>query len=91
MKPILMIVLAVSQALFAGAADKGNPTQADIRTPEGVWKSIAAILGGARLPQTALDAITLKITGTNYEVTVVGEKEPDRGTSTLDKSTTPMR
>lgn len=91
MKPVLMIVLAVSQALFAGAADTGNPAKAELQTPEGNWKPIAAVLGGARLPQTALDAITLKITGTNYEVTVAGEKEPDRGTSTLYKSTTPMR
>jgi uncharacterized protein (TIGR03067 family) len=58
---------------------------------DGVWKPIAAVLGGARLPEAALKAITLKIAGSNYEVTVDGEKEPDKGTWTIDTSTTPKR
>lgn len=63
----------------------------DARTHEGVWKPIAAVLGGVRLPEPAVKAITLKITGENYEVTVEGENEPDKGTCTLDTTTNPNR
>ncbi len=56
-----------------------------------VWKPIAAVLGGVRLPDDAVRAITLKVTGGNYEVTIEGEKEPDKGTITLDTTTTPKR
>ncbi len=90
MKPLLIAVLTIIPAVFACAAENGE-AKAHSRTPEGVWKPIAAILGGARLPKEALDAITLRISGANYEVTVQGEKEPDRGTSTLDQTTTPTR
>jgi uncharacterized protein (TIGR03067 family) len=64
---------------------------AGARTHEGVWKPIAAVLGGMRLPNDALNAITLKITAGTYEVTVDGEAEPDRGTCTLDTTTVPPR
>lgn len=90
MKHLLITFLVVIPALLAYAADQGE-AKPGLRTPEGVWKPIAAILGGARLPREALDAITLKISGTNYEVMVEGEKEPDRGTSRLDTRTTPKR
>lgn len=79
---------ALSNTTPAGAATSGTPGS---QTPEGVWKPIAAILGGARLPKESLDAITLRISGTNYEVTVKGETVPDRGFSTLDTNTSPKR
>lgn len=60
-------------------------------THEGVWKPAGAMLGGVLLPPPALKAITLRITGTNYVVTVTGEPEADRGVCTLDESTTPRR
>jgi uncharacterized protein (TIGR03067 family) len=69
----------------AGKPDPGAPPR------DGVWKPIAAVMGGVRLPQPALQAITLKISGANYEVTVEGEKEPDKGTCTYDETTTPKR
>ena len=87
MKHILTLMLAGVLPLTMHAQEK----QAATTTQEGVWKPIAAVLGGARLPEPALKAITLKITGANYEVTVDGEKEPDKGTCTLDTSTTPKR
>ncbi|MDQ3625495.1 MAG: TIGR03067 domain-containing protein [Verrucomicrobiota bacterium] len=93
MKHILILVLASVLSLTMRAADKqlaGDVTASAI-TQEGVWKPIAAVLGGARLPEPALKAITLKITGGNYEVTVEGENEPDKGTCTLDTSTSPKR
>jgi len=39
---------APSKTTPAGAATSGTP---ELRTPEGVWKPIAAVLGGARLPK----------------------------------------
>lgn len=86
----LTTLLVLIPALLVCAADK-NDTNSESRTPEGVWKPIAAVLGGARLPKESLDAITLRINGTNYEVTVNGEKEPDRGFSTLDTNASPKR
>lgn len=58
---------------------------------QGVWKPIAAVLGGVRLPESACQAITLTLDGDQYEVTVEGEAEPDRGTFTLDPAATPKR
>jgi len=68
----------------------GASAQSDAKAQEGIWKPIAAVLGGTTLPPPALQAITLKITGGNYEVTIVGEG-PDKGTCTLDTSATPKR
>jgi uncharacterized protein (TIGR03067 family) len=86
MKQLTILSLAALFPLSVCAEEKpAEPKQ------DGVWKPIAAVLGGVRLPETALNAITLKITGENYEVTVEGEKEPDKGTRTLDTTTTPKR
>ena len=57
---------------------------------DGVWKPIAAVLAGTRLPDEALQAITLKVSGDSYEVTVEGEG-PDKGTCTVDTTVTPHR
>ncbi|MEQ2006440.1 MAG: TIGR03067 domain-containing protein [Limisphaerales bacterium] len=87
MKPLLTLLLAAALPLSLCAADK----PADATSHEGTWKPIAAVLGGVRLPDEALRAITLKITGDKYEVTVEGELHSDKGTCTLDTSTTPKR
>src|SRR5687767_5491591 len=73
------------------AAAASWDSQAQARTHEGAWKPIAACLGGLRLSRADLDAITLKITGDKYEVTVVGEKHADYGTFTVDTNTVPKR
>ena len=102
MKHWFILVIVASLSLTANADDKGTPakpadgktgkvTSADEKAHEGVWKPIAAVLGGAKLPPPALKAITLKITGNNYEVTVEGEKEPDKGTCMLDTNSNPKR
>lgn len=84
----LAMILTFSCACLAGGADKAAPAAQKL---DGIWKPIGAVLGGGRLPKEALDAITLKMNGNNYEVAVQGEKEPDQGTSTLDVTTTPKR
>ena len=106
MKHSLIALMIVSFACLAQAQDKdasngpvktapnaeksGVPNP-DARAHEGVWKPIAAVLGGVRLPEDAVKAITLKITDGNYEVTIEGEKKPDKGICTLDTTKTPKR
>ena len=95
MKRILFLVLSLGIALpLTVRADDKQATgdaKGDAKAQEGVWKPKAAVLGGAFLPEPALKAITLRITGGNYEVTVEGEDHSDKGTCTLDTSTTPKR
>lgn len=81
----LLLVLAVVCSCSLVIADEDGPTH------DGVWKPIAAVLGGVALPPSTLEAITLKIDGENYEVTFKGEAEADKGTCTLDTSTSPKR
>ncbi|MGZ8899513.1 MAG: TIGR03067 domain-containing protein [Limisphaerales bacterium] len=86
----LCLVLSLIYTVFLSAADKpASPKQEAARLPDGTWKPVGAILGGGRLPAPALNAITLEISGTNYQVTVQGENEPDRGTSILNTNSTP--
>ena len=91
MKHAIITLLTAACTLLAHAADKGPSPQSDAYPRDGVWKPITAVLGGTKLPKPALDAITLKVSGTDYEVVVRGEKQPDRGTHTLDESTNPKR
>ncbi|MBI4661323.1 MAG: TIGR03067 domain-containing protein [Verrucomicrobia bacterium] len=91
MKHAIITLLIAAFALLANAADKGTNPKSDAHPQDGVWKPIAAVLGGAKLPKPALDAITLRVSGTNYEVTVEGEQHSDKGTRTLDTTTTPKR
>lgn len=58
---------------------------------EGVWKPIAVVLAGRRLPDDGVKAITLRISGDKYKLTVKGEDQADKGTVTLDTSTTPKK
>jgi uncharacterized protein (TIGR03067 family) len=84
-------VFIVLRVLIVSAAENTNATKAISHKLDGTWKPAGAMIGGVRLPQASLDAITLKISGTNYEVTVEGEKEPDRGTSKVFTNTIPKR
>jgi uncharacterized protein (TIGR03067 family) len=72
-------------------APKGGAVEAVATNHEGVWKAIAAVMDGARVPQAVVDAITLTIKGDHYEVTVEGEKQPDRGICTFDATANPKR
>ena len=78
--------LLLAFALTVTAADKS-----EVHSQDGVWKPIGAILGGAKLSKQSLDAITVRISASNYEVTVIGENESDRGTRTLDDTASPRR
>jgi uncharacterized protein (TIGR03067 family) len=104
MKHIHIFILAAALPLTVRAADKtaavtanaaeskpSDGAKTNATTHEGIWKPIAGVLGGEPLPPDALKAITLKITGEKYEVTVAGESEADKGTCTLDTSTNPKR
>jgi len=74
---------------LAGAGGEDEPKTV-AGAQDGVWKPIAAVLGGVPLPEGAVKAITLKVTDGRYEVTIEGEG-PDKGTCTLDTTTTPKR
>jgi uncharacterized protein (TIGR03067 family) len=87
-------MLAIGFALFVAATSTNRQARSEDRPAyscDGTWQPIAAVLGGVRLPDEAVKAITLKVSGNNYEVTVEGEKEPDKGTCTIDTTTTPHR
>ncbi|MCA9186915.1 MAG: TIGR03067 domain-containing protein [Pirellulaceae bacterium] len=58
---------------------------------DGVWKPKGAMLQGVLLPPPALDAITLRIEGDTYEVTVEGEEHSDKGVFLLDETVMPKR
>ena len=74
---------------LTGAEGEDEPKTA-AGPQDGVWKPVAAVLGGVQLPEAAIKAITLKVTDGNYEVTIEGEG-PDKGTCTVDTTTTPKR
>jgi uncharacterized protein (TIGR03067 family) len=82
---------ADGQARSAADVPVTGKPDAELAKHQGVWKPIAAVLGGARIPTDAVKTITLKISGQNYEVTVEGEDHADKGTFTLDTTTTPKR
>ncbi len=90
MKHPVIVTLTISFALFAFAAEQDTNFKPSAAAHEGVWKPVAAVLGGAKLPQTSLDSITLKISGISYEVTIVGEQS-DKGTCKPDLGTLPRR
>jgi uncharacterized protein (TIGR03067 family) len=58
---------------------------------DGVWKPSSAVMGGQALPPQFLAAVTLKITGENYEMLMVGGPGAERGTQVVDRSVTPHR
>src|SRR5688572_23952087 len=87
-----LIAAAALVPFIASAAETSVPAETAPSAPaasaqeklpydtDGTWKPIAAVMGGVRLPKEAVDAITLRVYGENYEVIVAGEKEPDKGT-----------
>jgi uncharacterized protein (TIGR03067 family) len=81
---LLALLIASLADLTARAAD-------DTRNLNGTWKPQQAVLAGQPLPPAVLEAITLTIDGTNYEVVVVTEMGPsaDRGTLTFDLAANP--
>jgi uncharacterized protein (TIGR03067 family) len=91
MKHVIITILTAALAPLVDAADEKTVANSNADPQDGIWKPAAAVMAGAKLPRPALDAITLKVSGANYEVAVRGEKVPDRGTRTLDESTNPKR
>ena len=79
-----------SPAVAPKAAASGEATSA---TPapkaDGVWKVKSAVIGGQPLPPETSDSITLTLTNEEYLVDIGGIA--DKGTFTIDLSTTPNR
>src|SRR5688572_19098639 len=91
MKCTFFALLITWASLIANAEDKHSNAKSDADPRDCEWKPVAAMFAGKKLPKLALDAITLTVSGKNYEVAVRGEKVPDRGTHTLDENTNPKR
>jgi uncharacterized protein (TIGR03067 family) len=82
-----MRTIALIAACFGTSVALGE----DPYPRDGVWKPIAAVLSGVRLPDESVKAITLRIDGDKYEVTIAGEDHTDKGICTADTTTTPRR
>jgi len=85
MKNILCACLAIAASLTAPAADKPD----DARALQGTWIPVKADLAGRPMPDAVLKTITLKLNASEYEVSVTGEPEPDKGTWELDPAAKP--
>jgi uncharacterized protein (TIGR03067 family) len=83
MKDLLFICLAVGASLHAFPA--GSPD--DAKAIQGNWKPSAAELAGQPMPDAVLKTISLKLDNGKYEVFVGAA--PDRGTYTIDSTTSP--
>lgn len=84
MKKTLLVLIAAS-VISLLAAD----SPADSKQMEGTWKPSSAELAGTPLPPPVLKAITLKIVGETYEVTVAGEPRPDQGFCKINPAASP--
>lgn len=97
MKAFIILLAAAFLVSQAPAEDKASPKtakqqhQAAVKSLQGAWRPIAAVMGGARLPSDQVKGITLTIKGTNYNVSVDWEKIPDEGYYQVDTTTTPKR
>ncbi len=78
----LSILITALVALSCGAAETPES-----RALEGTWNPVKAELGGQPMPESILKTISLKLSGGVYEVTV--GRATDKGTYTIDASTTP--
>jgi uncharacterized protein (TIGR03067 family) len=85
MKTLLCLCLAVVPSLVAFAANQPD----DAEALQGIWIPVKAELGGQPMPDAVLRTITLKLNGRDYEVSVAGQPEPDKGTWTLDSAAKP--
>jgi uncharacterized protein (TIGR03067 family) len=81
MKHIICFTMAATLLTFAGESPD------DAKTIQGKWLPAKATLSGERMADTVLKTISLKLDNGKYEV-LVGE-HPDKGTYTIDPSTTP--
>jgi len=85
MNRILCIYLIVAVSFAAFSADSPD----DAKALQGSWTPVKAELAGQPMADAILKTISLKLDTGRYEVSVAGE--PDKGTYTLDSTTTPRR
>jgi len=81
-KYILSICFMMVVSFVSGAADVF-----DAKAIQGDWKPVKAELAGQPMPDEVLKTISLKIGEGTYEVHV--GNSPDKGTVTVDSSTSP--
>ena len=101
MTRLAVLLLTFSFPLLTlGADSTGSPPAATAPSAdeeptatahEGVWIPSEAVIGGMQLPAAVLKTIRLAIKGDQYEVTVEGAEQSDKGTCVLDTKATPKR
>ena len=84
MKHVLHIGLVLAMSLVAFAATAADD---DAKAVQGTWLPTKAELGGQPMPDAVLKTIRLELDNGKY-VAYVGD-EPDKGTYTLDPTSTP--
>jgi len=74
-------------------AQTATPAPSDPGVPArvGVWKPVTADLGGAKLPDSVIQGMTLTLTAETYEATIADGQETDKGTYKLDENANPKR
>ncbi|HXR05836.1 MAG TPA: TIGR03067 domain-containing protein [Candidatus Acidoferrum sp.] len=77
---ISLVVAGLLTACGAGPAD-------DAKAIEGNWRPVKGELGGQPMTDAVLQSIRLKLDNGKYEV--LAGNQPDRGTYTLDSTSTP--
>jgi uncharacterized protein (TIGR03067 family) len=85
MRNTLVVCLASALWLTAAVAAETD----DSKALQGTWIPVKAELAGQPLADAVLKTITLKLNKGDYEVTITGEPEPDKGTWTLDSAAKP--
>jgi uncharacterized protein (TIGR03067 family) len=83
MKPIPLICLAIAASL-AGCV---TGSRDDAAALQGTWKPVTGEMAGQPMSDSLLKVISLKLDNGKY-VAFVGD-EPDKGTYTVDSTTTP--
>ncbi len=85
MKAPFPAVLSIALGLGQLIADPAS----DLQAVQGHWKPTRAEIAGQPMPDAFVQSVHLNLSNGKYEV-LVGEK-PDRGTYTIDASSTPKR
>ena len=85
MRNKFFICLAVGVSLTPLAAQEPD----DAKALQGLWVPVKAELSGRPMPDAILKTITLRLYQSEYEVSIAGEGEPDKGTWTLDPAAKP--
>lgn len=96
MRKLFIVIMMLPLTIDAKGEDKNaknveaSEKKIAAQPHEGVWQAVAAVLGGSKLSEEEVKAITLIINGDNYQVLIANE-QPDMGICKADATKTPKR